>query len=176
MVLFGMSKFKLSNTLQITIDEAEGLIKKYFEATKQLKSYLDKCSKYGLKNGYIRSFKPYSGIRFFPQWKENLDSWEDKKIIGEITRASYNTPIQSTAALMTKLALYKIRNYIQENDLNNKVKLIHVVHDAVYVECLEELSEEFSKIMSDLMIQAGKDFKLELEMGTDITISNCWTK
>ncbi len=175
-VLFGMSKFKLSNTLQISLEEADELIKKYFKATKQLKNYLDSCAKYGLANGYIRSFKPYSGIRWFPDWKENLDPYKDNKIIGEITRASYNTPIQFTGAAMTKLALIKIREYIKQHNLQNSAKIIHVVHDCTMVECREEIAEEFSKIQSLLMIEAGQDFGLELPMQTDISITTCWSK
>lgn len=174
--LFGMTKYKLSRELSITIEEAQDLIDKYFRATKQLKSYLDNCSTYGLFKGYIRSFKPYSGIRWFPQWKENLDKYKDNKIIGEITRASYNTPVQSTAALMTKLALVKIRKYIKDNKLQDKVKLVHVVHDATYTEVQEDFAEEFSKIQSELMIEAGREFNLELPMETDITITNFWSK
>ena len=175
-VLFGMSKFKLSKSLSITIDEAETLIQQYFQATKQLKSYLDSCANYGLRNGYIRSFKPYSGIRYFPDWKSDLDKYHDSKIIGSITRASYNTPIQMSGALMTKLALSKIRNYILDNNLEDKVKLIHVVHDATYCEVREEFAEEFAQIQSDMMVEAGKEFNLQLPMLTDITISSCWTK
>lgn len=175
-VLFGMSEFKLSSQLNITVEEAKDLIKKYFEATKQLKGYLDSCANYGLTNGYIRSFKPYSCIRYFPEWKKDLDSWKDKKIIGNITRASYNTPIQATGALMTKLALIKIREYILINNLNDKVKLIHVVHDAIYTECIKEYTLEWSKIQAKLMENTGKDFNLELPMLTDITIDDKWTK
>jgi DNA polymerase I-like protein with 3'-5' exonuclease and polymerase domains len=175
-VLFGMSKFKLSNTLQVSLEEADDLIKKYFKATKQLKIYLDNCAKYGLTNGYIRSYSPYSGIRFFPNWKKDLDEWEDKKIIGEITRASYNTPIQMTAALMTKVALVNTRKYIIENSLEDKVKLVHVVHDAIYTECIEEFAEEFSIIQSNIMKEAGKQFNLALPMDTDITITDFWSK
>ncbi len=175
-VLFGMSKFKLSKSLSITIEEAEKLIEQYFAATKQLKSYLDRCAQYGLKNGYIRSFRPFSGIRFFPQWKPDLNKYKDSKIIGEITRASYNTPIQMGGALITKLALVRIREYILANNLSDKVKLIHVVHDATYCECVEEFSEEWSEIQSNLMIEAGKEFNLALPMNTDITIANWWQK
>lgn len=176
-VLFGMTEFKLSRDLNVSIDNAKELIKKYFEATKQLKSYLDFCKNYGLSKGYIRSFKPFSGIRFFGNWKKDLNSFtEDNKIIGEITRASYNTPIQFTGAVMTKLALVKIRDYIKDNNLGDKIKLIHVVHDATYCEVREEFAEEFSKIQSDLMIEAGKEFNLLLPMETDITIATCWQK
>jgi DNA polymerase I-like protein with 3'-5' exonuclease and polymerase domains len=174
--LFGMSKFKLSKSLSISVDEAESLIKQYFNATKQLKTYLDSCAFYGIRNGYIRSFKPYSGIRYFPQWRLGMNGREDFKAVGEITRASYNTPIQATGALMTKLALVKIREYILKNNLSDKVRLIHVVHDATYCEVKEEFAEEFSQIQSAMMIEAGKEFNLALPMDTDITIESFWTK
>ena len=175
-VLFGMSEFKLSKALSISTEEAKNLIEQYFQATKQLKSYLDNCANYGLKNGYIRSFKPYSAIRFFPDWKPKLDRYKDSKIIGSITRACYNTPIQMSGALMTKLALVNIREFIINNKLEDKVKLIHVVHDATYCEVREDFAEEFSEIQSNLMIEAGKQFNLQLPMLTDITITDCWSK
>lgn len=175
-VLFGMSKYKLSKALDITPDEAQELINKYFQATRQLKSYLDACANYGIKYGYIRSFRPYSGIRYFPQYTEGMNTYNNFKEIGEITRASYNTPIQMTGALMTKLALVKIRDYIKLHRLEDKVRLIHVVHDATYCEVREDFAEEFSKIQSELMIEAGSEFNLSLPMETDITINDFWTK
>lgn len=87
-----------------------------------------------------------------------------------------NKKIQATGALMTKLALVKIRKYIKDNNLSDKVKLIHVVHDATYCEIKEDYAEEFSKIQSDLMIEAGNEFNLNLPMETDITIADYWTK
>lgn len=172
-ILFGMSGYKLSNDLQVTLEEADSLIAQYFKATKQLKSYLDACGRYGLKHGYIRSFKPYSMIRYFPKWSP---TYIDRKVQGEIIRASYNTPVQGTAALMTKLALVMIRQYIIDNKLEDKVYLIHVVHDATYCEVREDFAEEFSKIQSDIMIEAGKIFQIKLPMLTDITIADYWTK
>jgi len=174
--LFGMSKFKLSKELKITPDEAQLLLDKYFKATKGLKKYLDACARYGLKNGYIRSYKPYSGIRWFPKWKSNLHEWEDKNIIGEITRASYNTPIQFSGASMTKLALVKIREYIIKERLENKVKLVHVVHDAIYTEVIEEYSKEWSIIQKDIMREAGEEFIKDIPILSDITISDFWQK
>lgn len=175
-ILFGMSEFKLSKSLSISVDEAKALIIKYFEATKQLKSYLDACANYGLSNGYIRSYKPYSAIRWFPDWRVDLNKYKDSKIIGSITRASYNTPVQSSGALMSKLALSKIREYILDNNLQDSVRLIHVVHDATYCEVKDEYAETFSKIQSELMIEAGREFNLALSMETDITIDKCWSK
>jgi len=173
-VLFGMSKYKLSKTLQITTEEAEKLIIKYFEATNSLKSYLDMCANYGLKNGYIRSYKPLSCIRYFPEWNDNLDKEADSKLIGEITRASYNTPVQSTAALITKLALVKVREDIIKH--NRPVYLVHVVHDAIYTRCKTEYAEEYSKIQNQLMIDAWNEVIKDFPIGTDITITPSWSK
>jgi DNA polymerase I-like protein with 3'-5' exonuclease and polymerase domains len=86
-----MSKVKLSNTLEISIEDADKMIKDYFKATKYLNVYLDRCKKYGLKHGYIRSFKPYSIIRHFPDWNQIVQT-ENFKEIGSIERASMNTP------------------------------------------------------------------------------------
>lgn len=174
--LFGMSEFKLSKTLMCSLEEAKELLNRYFKATKQLKNYLDRCAAYGLKNGYIRSFSPYSGIRWFPDWKENLDFREDSKIVGQITRASYNTPIQATGALMTKLALVKIREYILKNNLTKDVKLIHVVHDAIYTEVSTNYVDKWSIIQKGIMKEAGEEFITNVPILSDVLITDKWSK
>jgi len=81
-----------------------------------------------------------------------------------------------SAAIMTKLALIMLRKYIKDNNLQDKVKIIHVVHDAIYTEVDEDFAEEFSKIQANIMIEAGKPFVKELEMSVDVTIDLMWTK
>jgi len=176
MALFGGTKWKLSKMLLCSLDEAQDLLDRYFSATKNLQVYLNKCASYGLKRGYIRSGKPYSAIRWFENWKENLDIYKDSKIIGEITRNCFNSPIQSTAAITTKLALIKLRDYIKDNSLSNKVKIIHVVHDAIYTEVDDDICNEFAEIQSNIMKKAGKVFIQDLIMDTDITIDIYWKK
>lgn len=176
MALFGGTKWKLSKMLLCSLDEAQKLLDQYFSATSNLQKYLKRCAHYGLKNGYIRSGKPYSAIRWFPNWRNNLDSYKDSGIIGEITRNCYNSPIQATAAIATKLALVLLRRYIRENKLEDKVQIVHVVHDAIYTEVLDEFAEEFAVIKSDIMRNAGKVFIQELVMDTDATIAKFWTK
>ena len=87
-----------------------------------------------------------------------------------------NKQVQGTSAIITKLALINIRKYIKENNLQDKVKLIHVVHDATYTEVIDEFAEEFSLIQSKIMEEAGKVFVKELVLTTDVTIEKYWTK
>jgi len=91
-LIYGMSKYKLADTLDISVDDADKIIKDYFKATPKLNNYLRLCRAYGIENGYIRCAQPYSIIRYFPQWDKNVDF--DFKIKGSIERASMNTPIQ----------------------------------------------------------------------------------
>ena len=66
--------------------------------------------------------------------------------------------------------------YIIDNNLEDRVKIIHVVHDAIYTEVDEDFAKEFSEIQSNIMIDAGRVFVKELELLTDITIMPFWCK
>lgn len=174
-LLYGMSKFKLSDTLNIGVKEADKIIKDYFKATKTLNLYLHKCRKYGLTNGFIRSFRPYSIIRYFPKWKD-IEEKGDFKAIGEIERASMNTPIQGSGAQMVKRALHLIRTYIKTNNLQNKVFIVMTVHDQIDCEVEESFASDWSIIQQRLMKEAGEEFIKTIPVLSDITIADCWTK
>ena len=167
LLAFGGTEYKLSETLTISLDMAKDIINTYFSKTEKLKPFFDRCNDYAIKNKYIRSFKPYSAIRWL------LPSVLDA---GEIKRRAYNTPIQTTGACMTKLALIKIRRYIKDNNLQNKVYLIHSVHDAILTKTLIEYSEEWSLIQEKLMIDAGKEFITSIPIVVDTTINTYWQK
>jgi DNA polymerase-1 len=170
-----MSKFKLADTLDIEVNEADKIIKNYFKATPYLNKYLERCRKYGMKYGYIRSFPPYSIKRFFPKW-EDLRDKDDFKAVGEIERASQNTPIQASGAQMMKLAMCRVRQYIKEHNLQTKVYPVMTVHDQLDCEVLESYAEEWSLIQKKIMEDAGREFIKCIPVLSDITISKTWTK
>lgn len=107
-----MSAFKLSDTLQISVEKAEDLIEAYFNAFPKIKSFLDSLGEFGVKHGYIMTYKPYRRKRWFPQWSYNIN-FKDK---GIIERASKNTPIQGQRKLLSHstLALYKFRELLED--------------------------------------------------------------
>ena len=128
-----------------------------------------------MKNGFIRSFKPYSMLRWFPRW-ETIVKTGDFKSIGEIERASMNTPIQASGAQMTKRALHLIRKYIKDNALQDKVYIVMTVHDQIDCEVQEDFAEEWSKIQQTIMQDAGAEIIKSIPVLSDITISDSWTK
>lgn len=174
-LIYGMSKFKLADTLSIEVKDADKIIKDYFKATAKLNAYLERCRKYGMKYGFIRSFKPYSIIRWFPKW-ELLTERDDFKLVGEIERASMNTPIQGSGAQMVKRALHLIRTYIKENNLQDKVYIVMTVHDQIDCEVQADFAEEWSLIQQRLMQEAGAEIIKTIPVLSDITISDVWTK
>jgi len=93
---YGMSEFKLSDTLQISTEEAGALIKTYFSSFPKIKKFLDSLGAFGIQKGYILTYAPYRRIRWFPKWKRGMTF----KVRGEIERASKNTPIQGESALI----------------------------------------------------------------------------
>lgn len=169
-LVYGMSEFKLSNTLSIPVDEAKNMITKYFSNLPKLNIFLKNASNYGKKNLMIRTLPPFNRIRFFD------DPGPDFKKVGEIERASKNTVIQGSGADMCKLALVYIREYIKENNLQSKVKVIMTVHDQIDCEVDKDYAEEWSVIQKELMEKAGRVIIQDIPVISEITISDFWSK
>ena len=171
---YGMSKFKLSDTLQISVDDAEALINQYFSEFPKIGGFLNSLGNYGTQHGFIRTFKPFRRIRWFENWHNGMSPRKDFKEFGAIERASKNTPIQGTGADMIKLAMIMIRDKIKT--LDYPAYLVTQVHDEIGVEVREDKAEEWAEIQSELMRQAGAVIIPDFPMGVDYTISKEWCK
>lgn len=189
-----MGPFKLADTLNISIEEAEDLFKVYAESFPNLNSWLDKQANFALTKGYSITFYPALRRRWYPELKlyrelkekinkrEKLTTEEYKslnKIAGMVSRNGMNMPIQGTGADICKEALIAVRNLVKT--YNNKYKeevayLICTVHDAIDVEVREDLAEVFSEEMCRLMIEVGNKYVTNLKMDVDPTITKSWTK
>jgi DNA polymerase-1 len=174
---YGMSEFKLADTIEVTTDKAKEIINKFFSVVPNVSKFLSGLGNLGKQRGYIKTPKPYSRIRWFSNWSEDADF----KTLGEIERASKNTPIQGGNADLTKLATIYIYNYIIDNKLwipnqVDKLKIIHQVHDEIQTEVDDEFAEEWKEKMNELMLEAGKVIIKTIPMKVDCKISKCWSK
>ena len=173
---YGMGPFKLADTLQISKREAEALIEKYFTEFPNIRSFLDKLGKFGTRNGYIRTFKPFKRRRWFDSWYPKI--WDDRSKLqefGSIERASKNTPIQGSSADMTKLALIYIYDEIQKN-WEGDVKIVMTVHDQIDTICKQEIAEPWSIKMTELMEKAAIKIIPNGLLKADTNISKTWEK
>jgi DNA polymerase-1 len=172
---YGMGPQKLSDTLQISMEEAENLIEKYFSVFPSIKRFLESLGNYGKKHGHIKTFAPYRRVRWFDEWFPGIETrYDKKKELGSIERASKNTPIQGTGADMTKLALVLIRDYIRENNLD--VKIVMTVHDQIDTVCHKDFADEWSGHLKNLMEEAAKQILKTDLLKADPNITDKWEK
>ena len=64
-------------------------------------------------------------------------------------------PIQGTSASITKVACIYLYDWILENNYQNIVKLVNIVHDEILAECPKELSKIVADKMKEFMEKAG---------------------
>ena len=172
---YGMGPNKLSDTLNITVDEAKRLIEKYFTAFPAIKGFLDKLGNYGKKYGYIKTFPPYNRKRWFTNWYPKIwDNSSSKMELGSIERASKNTPIQGASADMTKRALVLMREHIAQ--LEAPVKLIMTVHDQIDTICRNDYLDIWTANMKTLMEVAANEIVTNGLLKAEVTVSDCWEK
>ena len=168
---YGMGPKKLSETMEISMSEASTLIENYFKSFPKIKDFLEGMSRSGVKNGFIKTFKPWSRTRWFDDW---LPRGMDMGVKGRIERVSKNTPIQGTAADMTKHALVLCHTHIKENNL--PVKLVMTVHDQIDTTCPRDFAEEWAAKLKELMEQAATHIMGNDLLKAEVDITDKWSK
>jgi len=170
---YGMSEFKLADTMQIEVVEAKRIIAKFFSIVPDVKRFLGKLGELGKSRGFIKTPKPFSRIRWFSEWKDAVTTG-NFKILGEIERASKNSPIQGTNANLIKQAMINIQDII---DINNyPVQIIMQVYDELQTLCKEDFAEEWKLILEREMIKAAKIVIKSIPVEVECKISDYWNK
>jgi DNA polymerase-1 len=167
---YGMSKFKLADTMQISVEEADEIIKKFFSVVPKVEKFLNHLGNLAKTRGYIKTASPYSRIRWFEGWNNK----DDFKRLGEIERAGKNTPIQGTNGDIIKAALISVQNYIDFHNL--PINILLSVYDEIQTECPEELADEWKNTLNVLMIESAKTVIKTVPIVVDCKISDYWTK
>jgi len=182
LLIYGGGHFKLASNLRIPVVEAMKIINDYFIALPKLKKVLDFLGQFGVKNGYIQTIYPYYRRRWFPNWqfyKGFIDAHIQKAQyhpgLGEIERASQNCPVQGSSGDVLKISMYKIYNYIHDNNLSHKVKMKMEVHDSIDTAVVEEFAQEWSTIQARLMEDAAKVLIPSGILKTDTEITDRWS-
>lgn len=81
-----------------------------------------------------------------------------------------------TAADITKVAMILIRNYIHDNKLTDKIRLVAQVHDQVTTTCLEEVADWWKTKLDELMCQAAKFIIPNGLLTADTNVTDKWSK
>lgn len=167
---YGMSKFKLADTMQIPVSEADKIIKKFFKVVPNVEKFLKTLGDLAKSRGYIKTGQPYGRIR----WFEDFDQKDNFIRQGEIERAGKNSPIQGTNGDIIKSALIKVQRYIDDNNL--PINILLSVYDEIQTECPEELSINWKNELDRLMVEAAQEVIKTIPIVVDCKISDYWDK
>ena len=180
---YGMSKFKLSAELGITLREAEALIIEYFTRFPGIKRTLNYLGAFGVRKGYIQTISPFFRKRWFPYWRfarhhieEHLSGVRYDSTLGSIERASKNMPIQGASADMTKTAIWLIFEHIHSHGIAHKVTLVMQVHDQLTARSRRDYAPEWARVQDQLMLDAAKFSINNGLLLAETNITDVWTK
>ena len=141
-LIYGISGFGLSRNTGVSRREAETFIEKYFEKYPGVKRFMDEAASKGIRDGYAETMM--GRRRYLPELKStNANIREFGK------RAAMNTPIQGTAADIIKLAMVRVDEALQKDNMRSR--LILQVHDELLLECPPEEMDKASELLRKAM-------------------------
>jgi DNA polymerase-1 len=124
-IIYGMGPQRLARDQGVTIKEATGFIKRYFERFPLVKSYVDDTIADAEQHGCVRTL--FGRIRYFPEIHS-----ADRNARQQAIRAAVNTTIQGTAADLIKKAMVVLADRLGASRLGSAVVL--QVHDELVLE------------------------------------------
>lgn len=154
-IVYGISAFGLSEDLHISREEAADYINSYFSTYPGIKHFLDENVENAKKTGITRTL--FGRIRPVP---ELSSSNYMQRNFGE--RVAMNSPIQGTAADIIKIAMIRVHERLQREQL--KSSLILQIHDELLIETAKDEVEQVKRILREEMMQAA-DLSVPLSVG-----------
>lgn len=84
--------------------------------------------------------------------------------------------IQSTAAHQTKKSVHWLFEYIKKHNHLWKVKIVNVIYDEIVLEVEDDLVEEYTKILGEIMRTAANTYLTSglVKMGADAHSGESW--
>jgi DNA polymerase-1 len=160
-IIYGLSDFGLSRDLKISIAKAKEFIQSYFETFKDLKNFKDGLITSALECGFAKTMS--NRRRYIPQLKEGN---HQVKSFGE--RIAVNMPIQGTAADIIKVAMIKIQDEFESQELQSM--MIAQIHDELIFEVIENERTKVKEIIERNMEAALSDLFRILKINDPIQV------
>ncbi len=162
-LVYGMGSKKLSETLNIPLNEAKSYIEAYFKRFPSIKDYLNRMKEEILKTS--KAFTLLGRYRVFDFTGAN------DYIKGNYLREGVNAIFQGSASDLLKLGMLKVSERFKNNP---SVRLLLQVHDELIFEIEEknalELQQEIQRILNDEV------YPLRVPLETSAFIAKHWNE
>ncbi len=155
-IVYGIGAYSLSEDIGVSVKEAAHYIEGYLATYPKVAKYMEDVIQNGRRDGYVTTM--FGRRRYLP---ELSNSNKQVQALGE--RLARNTPIQGAAADIIKLAMIKVHERLERENL--PAALILQVHDELMVEAKCEHSEYIRAVLKEEMERAC-DLLVELSVST----------
>lgn len=198
---FGGSAEAIRNSMGCSIEEAQAFADAYNEGFKGIATFKAKGSKFVRTNGYIL-LNPITGHKTywwdFDKWKQEASEWDNQfwndyrayhkgvegdpialqvsrhfRIASKWDRKALNSVTQGTGCICFKTAARKFFEWIIENKLFAKVKIVDLVHDELCIEYPKELKDTGS-ILEKIMEDTAAIYCKSLPIPAEAEVSDHW--
>jgi DNA polymerase-1 len=192
-ISYGGSGYTIANNLNIPPAQGEAVYDAYMKAFPGLAKFFEEQKRKVFEKGYILINEKTGRKRFgegikdvhskyinieWTRYKKDKEYKEEcQKVMkqkGGIEREALNTPIQGTAADMSKLAGVKFFNWIVEKKMFGKILIPIFVHDEYVVECSKGNAEKVATKLKECMEDAGNFFLSTLKINAEPVITEQW--
>ncbi len=161
-IVYGISDYGLSQSLNITRKEAANFIEQYLSSFPGVKEYMDETVQKAKQDGFVTTI--LNRRRYLPEITSsnfNLRSFAE--------RTAMNTPIQGSAADIIKKAMIHMAARLKEENMQTKMLL--QVHDELIFEAPQDEVALLEKIVPEVMESA---IKLIVPLKVDYAFGPSW--
>jgi len=161
-LIYGMSAFGLSRQLNIGRKQAAEYIDLYFQRYPGVQQYMNHVRHSAAEKGYVET---YFGRRLYLPEINSRNGMRRQAA----ERTAINAPMQGTAADIIKLAMIKVDNWLQSNQMASR--MIMQVHDELILEVPEQELQAVIAGVTDCMENAAS---LQVPLVVDVGVGDNW--
>lgn len=166
-ILYGISRWGLAGRLDVSADEAQSMIDRYFERFPGINRYIAETLEYVREHGFTRTL--FGRKTHFSRIKSKVQHERQGA-----ERAAINAPIQGTSADIIKRAMVRMGPALAEAGLPNVLMLLQV-HDELVFELPEGDVEAAKPVIERVMATAAEPaVKLTVPLGVEIGVGKSW--
>ncbi|MEO7468718.1 MAG: DNA polymerase I, partial [Sphingobium limneticum] len=166
-ILYGISRWGLAGRLEISADEAQDMISRYYERFPGISVYINETIEKARERGYTETL--FGRKTWFPRIKAAVQHERQGA-----ERAAINAPIQGTSADIIKRAMVRMGPALEAARLPS-VKMLLQVHDELVFELPEGDVEAASAVIRQVMESAAEPIvKLSVPLGVEIGTGPSW--
>ena len=166
-ILYGISRWGLAGRLDISADEAQSMIDRYFDRFPGINRYIAETLTQVRERGYTTTL--FGRKTHFPRIRSKVQHERQGA-----ERAAINAPIQGTSADIIKRAMLRMEPALAEAGLAD-VRMLLQVHDELVFELPERDVDAARAVIARVMAGAAEPaVVLDVPLGVEIGVGKSW--